>query len=191
MSFENPAQEDQEGKVEVNKNFEEMSFFDFEGLPNTHPYFSIFQNQMLKYLKTEDTDYFEQNYSGEVDSEGYLFRKDGSNSNSLPSQNTSSKLAMEQVVKMTQDEIRETSSSPVESDPQLILDKENKRTLKSLFGEDTYDPMEMDDYLSYVSPEDMQSEVEGLKERLDKGRQSKEQIIEEFKKYISYKYAAN
>lgn len=82
-----------------------------------------------------------------------------------------------------------TFEHPVEANDRLSLDRKNKKHLQELMG-DKYNPMEMEDYLSYVSPEDAKDEIEGLEHRLKKGRQSPEQIMEEFKKHLSYVYAA-
>jgi benzoyl-CoA reductase/2-hydroxyglutaryl-CoA dehydratase subunit BcrC/BadD/HgdB len=82
-----------------------------------------------------------------------------------------------------------TFENPTETDPRLLLDRENKKRLQELMG-DKYEPIEMDDYLSYVSPEDAQKEIDGFEQRLKKGRQDPEQIMEEFKKHLSYVYAA-
>lgn len=76
-----------------------------------------------------------------------------------------------------------------ETDPRFLLDAENKKRLQELMG-DKYEAMEMDDYLSYVSPEDAQKEIDGFEQRLKKRRQDPEQIMEEFKKHLSYMYAA-
>ncbi len=116
MSFENPNQFDQnidQDKIESveEMSLENMSFEDFENLPHSHPFFSVFQKQMLEYLKTEDTEWFEGKYNGDTDDEGYLFLKDGTNSNSLPSQNTSSQNAMRKVVQMTKDILSKESNS--------------------------------------------------------------------------------
>lgn len=66
---------------------------------------------------------------------------------------------------------------------------ENLSRLEGLMGQN-YNPMEMEDYLSYVSPEDAKMEIDGLEERLKKGRQDSSQILEEFKAHLSYVYAA-
>jgi len=71
----------------------------------------------------------------------------------------------------------------------IDLSSENRKRLESLMGEN-YNPMEVDDYMSYINPEDAKKEIDGLEERLEKGRQDREQILEDFKRHISYVYAA-
>jgi len=55
-----------------------------------------FQEAALAYLREEDKEYFDREFSGELDTEGYLLRKDGTSSNTKPSQNISGK-GMQQV----------------------------------------------------------------------------------------------
>jgi hypothetical protein len=66
---------------------------------------------------------------------------------------------------------------------------ENLARLKEIMG-DAYSSIEMEDYLSYVSPEDAKIEIDGLEERLKKGKQDPSQILEGFKAHLSYMYAA-
>ncbi len=71
----------------------------------------------------------------------------------------------------------------------IDLSSQNSKRLEAIMGTD-YDGMEMQDYLSYIRPEDAQKEIDGLEERLKKGRQDRGQILETFKAHLSYVYAA-
>ncbi len=66
--------------------FEDMTFEQMESHPEYGP---LFQDAALQFLKDKDPEYFNREFSGERDSDGYLFRKDGTNSNTRPSQNIS------------------------------------------------------------------------------------------------------
>ncbi|HRH24641.1 MAG TPA: hypothetical protein PK109_03595 [Candidatus Paceibacterota bacterium] len=66
--------------------YEDLSF---EQMESHEVYGPIFQQAALNYLKSADSEYFNREFSGELDSEGYLLRKDGTNSNTRPSQNIS------------------------------------------------------------------------------------------------------
>jgi len=57
-----------------NEDIENMSFEDLESNPEYSP---ILQEQALNYLKTEDEEYFNREFTGELDDEGYLIRKSG------------------------------------------------------------------------------------------------------------------
>ena len=84
-----------------NKNFEAMSYADFEQDPVYGP---VLQEMALVYLQNIDKDFFTREYSGERDENGYLKKKDGTNSNTLPSQNITSGMAL--VVEMTKQRLR-------------------------------------------------------------------------------------
>jgi hypothetical protein len=77
----------------------------------------------------------------------------------------------------------------VESSETLESSSKNLERLKALMGSD-FNEMEMSDYLSYIRPEDAQKEIDGLEERLKKGRQARGQILETFKAHLSYVYAS-
>lgn len=59
----------------------------------------ILEEESLRYLQTEDAEWFNREFSGELDSEGYLLKKDGTNSNTKPSQNITG--GMQKVVEAT------------------------------------------------------------------------------------------
>lgn len=82
--------------------FEEMDFEQLEGDPE---YSLVLQEAALEYLQTEDSEYFERDFTGELDSDGYLIRKDGKNSNTKPSQNIGPK-GMEYVAERTKEKLR-------------------------------------------------------------------------------------
>ncbi len=68
---------------------------------------SILQQEALRYLKTKDKDKFYKEFTGELDSEGFLIRKDGKTATRLkPSVLIQSKWALEEVTKMTEHELQ-------------------------------------------------------------------------------------
>lgn len=81
----------------------------FEELERDSEYKDILQEAALEYLKTEDKEYFEREFSGELDNEGYLLKKDGSNSNTKPSMNIGGGKAMEAVLEKTKERLRSQS----------------------------------------------------------------------------------
>ncbi len=54
---------------EAPNNYESMDFSQLEADPVAGP---VLQEMALKYLKEENKDYFEREFTGELDSEGYL-----------------------------------------------------------------------------------------------------------------------
>jgi hypothetical protein len=79
------------------RNIKKMTFLDFEGLGIDHPHFYIFQNQMLNFLKTEDSKWFYKRFNGQIDEKGYLYDTEGKITPVLPSQNTSNNELMKRV----------------------------------------------------------------------------------------------
>ena len=79
---------------------------DFESLEKDPEYSSALQEAALEYLRTEDREYFEREFNGELDSDGYLFKKDGSTSNTKPSQNIGGGKAMDRVLEIVKERIR-------------------------------------------------------------------------------------
>jgi len=84
-------------------SFEDMDFQQLESDPQYGP---MLQEAALLFLKTEDREYFEREFSGELDEEGYLLKKDGGNSNTKPSQNIGGGKAIERVLAITKEKIR-------------------------------------------------------------------------------------
>lgn len=80
---------------------EAMTFEEVEGDPVYGP---VLQQKALEYLQTEQSDFFEREFTGEVDADGYLVRRDGVNPNTKPSQNISGP-AVERVLEMLKMEI--------------------------------------------------------------------------------------
>ena len=70
-------------------------------------------------------------------------------------------------------------------DNRVQLSLENNKRLESLMG-DSYDSMEMEDYLSYISPEQAKEEIDVFEEKLGKGHFSKEELENKFKKHLEY-----
>lgn len=83
--------------------FEDMSFQQLETDPR---YSRILQEAALEALKTEDKEYFEREFNGELDAEGYLLRKDGTNSNTKPSQNISGGKVMRRALEIAKEKIK-------------------------------------------------------------------------------------
>ncbi len=88
---------------EAPNNYESMDFSQIEADPVAGP---VLQEMALKYLKEENKDYFEREFTGELDSEGYLDSKKGGSSNTKPSQNIGGGVAMEKVVEWTKEALR-------------------------------------------------------------------------------------
>ncbi len=82
--------------------YESMDFDELLKDPVARP---IVEQKALEYLKSEDSEYFNREFSGELDNEGYLFKKDGTTSNTKPSQNIGGGLAMEKVMEMVKAEL--------------------------------------------------------------------------------------
>ena len=85
------------------KNYESMNFSQLEADPIAGP---ILQGKALEYLKTQDAEYFEREFTGELDSEGYLDAKKGGSSNTKPSQNIGGGKAMQWVIDETKAALR-------------------------------------------------------------------------------------
>jgi len=86
---------------------ESMSFQELEKDEVAGP---ILQKKALEYLKEHDTEYFERDFTGNLDEEGYLVKKDGQTSSTKPSMNIGGGEAMERVVEMTKEELREKNA---------------------------------------------------------------------------------
>lgn len=71
---------------------------------------TILQEKALEYLKNQDAEYFSENFTGELDEEGYLVRKDGQPSTTKPSMNIGGGEAMKEVLEMTKAELREKNT---------------------------------------------------------------------------------
>jgi hypothetical protein len=57
----------------------------------------------LEYLKTKDREYFDQDFTGELDSQGYLVRRDGGPPNTKPSQHIVG--GMKEVIEMAKSKL--------------------------------------------------------------------------------------
>jgi hypothetical protein len=85
-------------------NFESMDFLQLEADPVSGP---VLQEQALNYLKTEDKEWFEKEFTGEITPDGYLIGKDGK-ANTKPSQCMGSP-GVEKVTQMTKKTLKEKS----------------------------------------------------------------------------------
>jgi len=83
--------------------YESMDFDELLKDPVAGP---ILEHKALEYLQNENAEYFNREFSGELDEEGYLFKKDGTTSNTKPSQNIGGGLAMERVMEMVRAELK-------------------------------------------------------------------------------------
>jgi len=79
---------------------------DFVQMEKDPEYIPALQEAALEYLKTEDKEYFEREFNGELDPEGYLLKKDGSPSNTKPSQNIGGGKAMVRVLELAKERLR-------------------------------------------------------------------------------------
>ena len=77
--------------------YESMSFDALANDPVAGP---ILEQKALEFLQTDDAEYFNREYSGEMDEEGYLLKRDGTNSNTKPSQNIGGGIAMQKEMDM-------------------------------------------------------------------------------------------
>jgi hypothetical protein len=68
-----------------------VKFDSFESLYKDPVAKDILEKVSLEYLQTQDKEYFDREFTGELDTEGYLIKKDGSNSNTTPSMNITGK----------------------------------------------------------------------------------------------------
>lgn len=82
-------------------DYNSMDFTQLEADPIAGP---ILQEKALQFLRTEDSEFFNREFSGELDDDGYLTKKDGTSSNTKPSQNITG--GMQRVVEMTQEALR-------------------------------------------------------------------------------------
>lgn len=57
----------------------------------------------LEYLQTEDQEYFDREFTGELDEDGYLVNKDGTSSNTRPSQNITG--GLNRVIEMAKEKL--------------------------------------------------------------------------------------
>lgn len=89
---------------EQKPDYESMNFSQLEADTVAGP---ILQQKALEYLKTRDREYFERNFTGELDAEGYLIPKEGSRAgpNTKPSMNFSGE-GMEWIEEETKKELR-------------------------------------------------------------------------------------
>jgi len=78
-----------------------------------------------------------------------------------------------------------TLDDPSSTDGRWELSRDNLRRLQELMGDD-YNAVEMEDYLSYISPEDAKEEVDLFEEKLKSGKQSREQLLGGFKSHLGY-----
>ncbi len=75
--------------------------FSYENIDSDARYQEMLEERSLEFLKTQDREYFEREFTGELDKEGYLIRKDGGRPNTKPSQNIGGGKALEQVLGLT------------------------------------------------------------------------------------------
>jgi len=69
--------------IDTPKDYDSMDFAQLEADSIAGP---ILQEVSLYWLKTYDKEYFDREFTGELDSEGYLKSKSGGSSNTKPSQ---------------------------------------------------------------------------------------------------------
>jgi hypothetical protein len=97
---------DAPGNIGSTGAYESMSFDEIESDPAAGP---VLQRVALNYLKTYNKEYFDREFTGELDKDGYLIRKDGQNANTKPSQNIGGGQFMTDVVNMTRIELKKQS----------------------------------------------------------------------------------
>ena len=86
-------------------DYQAMDFDELEKDPVAGP---ILQQKVLEYLEQPgNSTYFNEDFSGELDDKGYLLKKDGTSSNTKPSQNIGGGLAMEKVIEMVRAELQQ------------------------------------------------------------------------------------
>lgn len=88
------------------KNYDLMDFNRLEADPDAGP---VLQRMALEYLLTDDRVYFEKFFTGDLDKDSYLIRKDEQKPNTKPSQNIGGGLAMLEVTRMTKENLRRRS----------------------------------------------------------------------------------
>ena len=79
-----------------------MSYEQLEADPN---YSAALQEAALEYLRAKDKEYFEREFTGELDSNGYLIGKDSRSSNTKPSQNIGDK-GMKEILEAAKEKLR-------------------------------------------------------------------------------------
>ena len=84
------------------KNYDAMDFSQLEADPVAGP---VLQEMALNHLKETQAEYFDREFTGELDSEGYLDSKRGGSSNTKPSQNISADVDI--VAEMTKVALKE------------------------------------------------------------------------------------
>jgi len=209
MSFENPNLSSIEKKFEP--KYSGGVYQGVEGTTNVEEdarFREMFEEKCLAYLKAKTEEYnktqggwfFSEEHSGELALSGYLLDKRGNETPFLPSQNIGAdyeklkKEAIQEFADRYPEDVAKFGltpnvEKPTQTDPRLELARVNSERLEILMGE-SYNPMEMNDYLSYVSPENAEKEIDVLEEKLRRQRQPKEVILKSFKEHLSYVYAA-
>ena len=81
----------------------EMSFQELEADEQAGP---ILQEVALQYLKEKDREFFDREFTGEIDQDGFLVAKKGGTENTKPSQNITG--VMEWVTTRTKERLSET-----------------------------------------------------------------------------------
>lgn len=87
-------------------NYDTMSFSDLEQDPMAGP---ILQQKALEVLKTDDKEWFDSEYTGELDERGYLVKKNETGASTMPSMNISGGKVMEKVLELTRAELKKAS----------------------------------------------------------------------------------
>jgi hypothetical protein len=90
------------GSINLVKTYEAMDFNQLESDPTAGP---VLQRVALNYLKTYHREYFDREFTGELDNKGYLIKKNGQESSTKPSQNLGGQ-SMCDVVNMTRIELQ-------------------------------------------------------------------------------------
>lgn len=108
-------------------NYQTMSYEELEADPVAEP---ILQQKALEYLRAKDKEYFERNFTGAFDSEGYLIKKGSAGSGSIKPSQSIGDAGLQEVLENTKRELaskfRETllkSASSLETSQQSIADK--------------------------------------------------------------------
>ncbi|MFA5888615.1 MAG: hypothetical protein WCW47_01485 [Candidatus Paceibacterota bacterium] len=84
------------------KNYEAMDIVQLQTDSIAEP---ILQRLALEFLRTKDREYFIENFTGELDSEGYLIRKSG-DALTRPSQEIGGGAIMLEIVEKTKAELK-------------------------------------------------------------------------------------
>jgi hypothetical protein len=77
----------------------------FEQFDNNPEAKEILEKVSLEYLTIQDKEYFDREFTGELDSEGYLIPKDGSFAGTKPSMNIGGGQAMQWVIERVKAEL--------------------------------------------------------------------------------------